>query len=91
MDLRDILCSLEMAEAQLCDDIKFLNCLASEYLIYEKPRESAEYLYQQLSTAIITVTKSMEYNQKEMRQAIEKYYENRKKEREVKNNGNTSK
>lgn len=83
MDLKEILWNLEMAEAQLRDDIKFLNCIAGEYLIYEKPQESAEYLYQQLSTAIITVTKSMEYNQREMRQAIEKYYESRKKEREV--------
>lgn len=71
---KDILWSLELAEAQLSDDIKFLHCLSEEYFAFNEPQESYVYLYQQLSSAITTVIKSMEYNQKEMKENIDKYF-----------------
>ena len=73
--LNEIVWNLEMAEARLSDDIRFLHCVDEEYLVHKEPKESLQYLYQQLSAMIATLIKSMEYNQMEMQNNINKYYE----------------
>ena len=77
---KDILNSLELAEAHLSDDIKFLRCLEEEHLAFNEPQESVVYLYWQMQSLIRTLTKSMEYNQKEMQENISKYWDSIKKE-----------
>ena len=59
-----------------------------EYFEFKEPKESVIYLYQQLSSAITTVTKSMELNQLKTNEVIDKYYKEIRKEKE--NNGSTS-
>lgn len=81
--LNEIIWNFEMAEAQLSDDIEFLHCIDSEYLTTKEPKETLQYLYWQLSSMIKTLTKSMEYNQKEMQNNIDKFYKQLKKEKEV--------
>ena len=76
---KDILWKFELAEAQLSDDIEFLHCIEQEHLVYREPQESVAYLYWQIQSMVKTLIKSMEYNQREMRETIDKYYENSKK------------
>ena len=76
---KDILNSLELAEAQLSDDIEFLHYLEQEHLVFKEPQESINYLYWQIQLLIKTLTKSMEYNQKEMQDSINKYWDSIKK------------
>lgn len=76
---KDILNSLELAEAHLSDDIQFLHCLEAEYLVFKEPQENITYLYWQMQSLIRTLTKSMEYNQKEMQENIAKHYDSVKK------------
>lgn len=71
---KDILNSLELAEAQLSDDIEFLHCIKEEHLVFKEPKESITYLYWQIQAMVRTLIKSMEYNQKEMQQNIDKYW-----------------
>lgn len=42
----DILWKLEVAEAQLNEDIKFLECVREEYFTTETTKESGQYLYE---------------------------------------------
>lgn len=72
--LNDLLFKMECSEAQLSADINFLHCVQSEYLALEKPEESLQYIYWQLQSMIETLTKSMKYNQKEMRKAIDESF-----------------
>jgi len=74
----DILCKLEGAQAQLSDDINFLHCIHEQYLSDQEPHEYLQYLYWQLQAMIITLTKSMEYNQKEMQETIDKVWEEKR-------------
>lgn len=75
----EILNSLELAEAQLKDDINFLHCIEQEFFVFNKPQENLEYLYWQTQAMLKTLTKSMEYNQKAMLESINKYYADIKK------------
>lgn len=84
----DIVWNMEVSEARLCDDITFLHCIHEEFLSDKEPKESTTYLYWQLSAMIPTLIKSMEYNQKEMKEAIDNYYKKIRKESD--SNGNTS-
>ena len=77
---RDILNSLELAEARLSEDIEFLHCLEEEHLVFKEPQESITYLYWQIQILVRTLVKSMEFNQKEMQENINKYYTDLKKE-----------
>lgn len=88
MDIKDIVLELELADARLSDDIDFLHSIENEYFAFKEPKESAIYLYQQLSSAITTAIKSMELNQLKMNEVIDNYYKEIRKEKE--NNGNTS-
>lgn len=88
MDIKDIIWELELANARLSDDIVFLHSIENEYFEFKEPKESVIYLYQQLSSAITTVTKSMELNQLKTNEVIDKYYKEIRKEKE--NNGSTS-
>lgn len=76
---KDILWKFELAEAQLNDDIHFLNCIAEEYFTTSQTQESGQYLYEQFGAIINTVLKSMQYNQLEMRQNIDDFYKQLKK------------
>lgn len=76
---KDILNSLELAEAQLSDDIEFLHCIEQEHLVFKEPQESAVYIYWQMQSMVKTLIKSMEYNQKEMQENINKYWDSIKK------------
>ena len=76
---KDILWKFELAEAQLNDDIHFLNCIAEEYFTTSQKQESGQYLYEQFGAIINTVLKSMQYNQLEMRQNIDDFYKQLKK------------
>lgn len=78
--LKDLLFKMECSEAQLSADINFLHCVQSEFLMLEKPEESLQYIYWQLQSMIETLTKSMEYNQKEMRKAIDESFKFIRKE-----------
>lgn len=78
--LKDLLFKMESSEAQLSADINFLRCVQSEFLMLENPKESLQYIYWQLQSMIETLTKSMEYNQKEMRKAIDESFKFIRKE-----------
>ena len=78
----EILFSMEMAEAQLSDDIDFLHCIHEEYLSTKEPKESLQYLYWQLSAMITILIKSMKYNQKEMQSNADKYFKQLKSMKE---------
>lgn len=79
--LNDIIWNLEVAEANLSDDIGVMHCIEEEYLSSKKPQESLRYIYWQLQNLIPTLRKSLEYNRKEMEEAINKYYQIIKEER----------
>lgn len=79
--LNDIIWNLEVAEANLSDDIGFMHCIEEEYLSSKEPQESLRYIYWQLQNLIPTLRKSLEYNRKEMEEAINKYYQIIKEER----------
>lgn len=78
---KDILWKLEVAEAQLNEDIKFLECIREEYFTTTETKESGQYLYEQFRAIINTIIKSMQYNQQEMRENIDNFYEELKKRR----------
>lgn len=71
---KDILWKLEVAEAQLSEDIKFLECVREEYFTTEETKESGQYLYEQFGAIFNTIIKSMQYNQEEMRQNIDNFH-----------------
>ena len=77
---KDILWDLECAEAQLAEDIDFLSCVESEHFATTEPEESITYLYWQLRSLIITLRKSMQYNQFQMKNSINKHYKILRKE-----------
>lgn len=79
--LNDIIWNFEVAEANLSDDIDFMHCMEEEYLSHKEPKESLTYIYWQLRNLIPTLRKSLEYNKKEMEEAINKYYQIIKEER----------
>lgn len=81
---RDLLWKMEMAEAQLTEDINFLHCIREEFLSDKEPTESVVYIYWQLQAMITTLTKSMEYNQKEMREAIDENFRKLNKQKTTK-------
>lgn len=78
---KDILNSLELAETQLSDDIEFLHCVEEEHLVFREPQENITYLYWQIQAMVKTLIKSMEYNQKEMQENINKYWNEIKERR----------
>ena len=78
---KDILWKLELAEAQLNEDIHFLNCITEEYFTTSQTQESGQYLYEQFGAIINTVLKSMQYNQQEMRQNIDGFYKKMREKR----------
>lgn len=71
---KDILWKFEEAEAQLNEDIHFLNCITEEYFTTSETQESGQYLYEQFGAIINTVLKSMQYNQLKMRHNIDNFY-----------------
>ena len=77
----DILGALELAEAQLNEDINFLICITEEYFTTSQTQESGQYLYEQFKAIINTVLKSMQYNQQEMRQNIDGFYKKMREKR----------
>jgi len=80
MSEKDILWKFELAEAQLSDDIEFLHCIEQEHFVFKEPQESITYLYWQMQSMVKTLIKSMEYNQREMKETIDKCYEELRKE-----------
>lgn len=78
---QNILWKLEIAEAQLNEDIKFLECVREEYFTTETTKESGQYLYEQFGAIFNTIIKSMQYNQQEMRQNIDDFYKKIKERR----------
>lgn len=56
---KDILNSLEMAEAQLDEDIEFLHCMEQEHFIFKEPQESITYLYWQIQAMIKTLLETI--------------------------------
>ena len=78
---KDILWKYELAEAQLDEDIKFLECIQAEYFTEVATVESGQYLYEQFGAIFNTIIKSIQYNQQEMRQNIDGFYKKMKEKR----------
>ena len=71
--------NLETAEAELSEDINFLNCVEEQFFICPNEKERATYLLWQFGAMIRTVRKSMESTQKSMRESIEAIYKEKRK------------
>lgn len=79
--LLDPIWNLEVAEANLTDDIDFLHCIEEEYFTGEQ-KEYAPCLYWQLGAIIRTLRKSLECNQMNMRKSIDAIYEEKRATKE---------
>ena len=82
--------NLEMSKANICDDINFLRCIEMEYFT-KGEKETSQYLYNQFKAIIITLRKSLEYTQMNMKESIDLIYEEDKKKNNnigVDENGN---
>lgn len=75
MEKHDLLSSMESTLAFLEDDITALMYFQDEYFAFQTPKEGFEYKYKEMQNALETLFKSMMFNSRRLKDAVDSGYE----------------
>ena len=83
MEKHDLLGYMESTLAYLEDDITALGYFQDEYFAFQTPKEGFEYKYKEMQNALETLFKSMMFNSRRLKDAVNEGYESVKRRSEV--------